>query len=222
MDLLRYLVLAIVAFGFAVFLYVEFLTSSEQQKKFRKHFDRFGLSRSGRYLSLRTFADCEQRLSGVSRVVVISSQIENPTSSLARAVIDNFSQGIRYEFFIGKGMEDQDQIEKYSTWFRSLFNSVSTYSDQSFKFEDLFSVKVLPIAWRGSPYVFHVSDVDNEEIVYAYRGQDLGSGISQSYERVSLQEAMTIISLCAASSREFRGAMPGELSSTNVVALNRH
>jgi len=208
------------------FLFIEYMASDATRQRLSQLYKRAVGVGDDRYLSLRTFADCEHELSGVSRVVVICSHVEKPTSKLASAVIDNFGQGIKYEFFVGKGGAGTIELQNYYSWFQALFSAAAQIDGNSKKvlFQDVFSVRLLDIPWRGSPYVFHVSEKKSNghenEVVYAYRGLDLTSGISKFYERVSLQEAMTIITLCAAASKDFQSAIPLNVSDEgNVVPL---
>lgn len=66
----------------AAFVYLEYFASETIRLSFSRRFGFLGLIGNDRYLSLRTFAECERRLSGVSRVVVVCDHVEHPTSAL--------------------------------------------------------------------------------------------------------------------------------------------
>ncbi len=219
-------VIILCTFSILIFVYLEFFASTKVKAWVNRKFVFVGLFGNDKYVSLRTFAEFEQKLRGISRVVVVCEYVERPTKKLAQAVIDNFSEGIKYQFFIASENIENQTLQEYYDWFEALYN-VSTQLQSANKntsnFNRLFSVRTIMTRWHGSPYVFHVSDIGDEEVVAAYRGLDLRTGISRYYERIGLQEAMTIISLCSIASKDFREALPVDVTADgqNVLYLKK-
>jgi len=238
-DALFHIATFVCGTALAGFLYLEFFSSEAVRSWIVRTVGPFSTFSNDRYISLRTFSECERRLTGVSRVVVVCERVERPTSKLAEAVLDNFAEGIKYEFFIAKEtleVEEQLILRQYRDWFAALFDAAmiqrprSASATTGLKFDDLFSVRVISARWHGPPYVFHISDISGSnaaaesEVVRTYRGLQLRRGISLYYVKVALPEAMGIISLCAAASKDFREAVPIDVSKdgSKVILLSDH
>ncbi|MFZ1654512.1 MAG: hypothetical protein WBO92_03710 [Candidatus Moraniibacteriota bacterium] len=170
-------------------------------------------------MDVEEFARFEKDLPGLLRAVILSAKIENPTRALFDAVVDNFQQGVIYEFFVGSKSANRTELENYENWFHRIFEVAKPIAPESGpnseihrkQASDLLKIRVLKLEWeKNVPYVFYYfrRDSSANTSVIAFRGDTPGSGISKRYSAVEPDEARSIIELCSAASEEFRSALP--------------
>lgn len=157
------------------------------------------------WLNRLEFAQLEKDLPGLQTVLFLGEKVERPTPALAHAVLDNFSEGVKYAFFVSNSDNDEADLISYREWFRHLFdvaNQLGNAAGAGRCFEDVLSIKRLPGSWVYVPYVFYIFNEDGRERILALKGSEVGVGLARKYMVVREAEARTIMSLVSMSSKD--------------------
>lgn len=166
-------------------------------------------------LNQTEFAQLEKDLPGLRSVTFVGKSVQEPTPALAHAVLDNFSEGVRYAFFVSKIDNNDDDLSQYRNWFKALFDASVSWrlknneARSTLTFSDLFLIARLPGDWQYVPYVFYSFGDGSSERLLALKGTEVGVGISSGYIVVAEAEAQTIIGLVSMSSSAFGTEMEG-------------
>jgi hypothetical protein len=188
-------------------------------------------------LTVEELALVEKLVPRLRSVVILSHRVDEPNAALARALLDNFQEGAAYTFFVSPDQAHDEHLTRYQNWFEHIFMAAQgaaprdTHNSaiQKKEFRDVFSIKRLPLTWNNVPYVFYSFENDSGDLsTIAFRGTEVGVGISDSYDRVGPIEARAIIDLCSAASAEFSPALgdseldlDDEIPDQKVVPLRR-
>lgn len=188
------------------------------------------------WFSLSDISIVEKYIPQIESVVVISSVVQEPQTSLYEAVKDNFQQGARYAFYVSSAGTTAHDLAVYRGWFEAIFNLAKHSAPnegensriQSATFELHFSVRQLGFDWHSAPFIFYTyQDGESGTSIIAFRGDDEGVGISQLYRRVDPDIAADLLNLASAASHEFSEELPTEsagieidLPSTPIEASN--
>jgi hypothetical protein len=169
-------------------------------------------------LTVEELALVEKYVPRLRSVVIMCHRVDQPNPSLAKAVLDNFQQGAEYTFFVSPGGAHDKDLADYRDWFSHIFavadKAAPTAGENSTirsrTFEDVFSIKRLPLEWNNVPYVFYSFENDNGNLsTIAFRGTEMGVGISPWYDRMPPVAARALIDLASAASAEFSPAIGG-------------
>lgn len=158
--------------------------------------------RPQKVLTLNEFGLVERDFPGLSEVIVVCHMVEDPDSSLREAVIDNFKEGVRYQFCVSRSNYKAAQ-RAYEEYFRSIFqiakSECGVQSDAEIcdlNFDDLFRISPLRSEWSAWPYVFYVSvDADGQTGVAGYRGDQRKEGIAEHYVQLRPTETESILNV---------------------------
>jgi hypothetical protein len=134
----------------------------------------------------------ERDMRALKRVIVIADKVEKPHSILEEAVENNFNEGIQYIFLVSTS-KAEDELTNYYTIFEARAKIVAKRLNRDVA--SLLQIKRLPMDWNNYPYILYQCEdqVDNTRLVtYAFRGNELGKGISHYYVSVAGEDAHTI------------------------------
>jgi hypothetical protein len=139
----------------------------------------------------------ERDLRKLKEVVVILDTIERPYHLLLDAVLNNFSESVRYRFFVA-----EQNFEACHAHFKPFFEQLvevaaNIKGSQIEPNAELCHIYKLPYRREGYPYIFycyangvdHLSEQRNSMHIIAFRGCDKGRGIAELYKRVEPTEA---------------------------------
>lgn len=200
------LVHAFIIFRWPDLPYVQFLTAKlyRQPKNLADLNNRHWLRRDD-------FAQLEKDFPDLCSVIVVSKTVDRPTKELAHAVLDNFSEGVKYSFFVAHNENTDETLAQYRSWFRMLYDAsmVANTSASPLSFDECFCIRRLPGQWEYVPYVFYTFSVKGSEKLLALKGNESGVGIAAGYARVAETEAKTIIDLLSLGSVAFGEEISG-------------
>ena len=171
------------------------------------------------WYSLSDISIIEKYIPNIESIVIICSIVQQPERMLYAAVADNFQQGARYAFYVSKSNIKHDDIILYTHWFKSIFEkareNAPTSGDNSAiwltAFSDRFSVQSIGFDWESAPYIFYCyKDMIGEQSIIAFRGEDLGVGISDIYRKVDPEIAIDLLKLASEASEDFSQELPSE------------
>lgn len=136
----------------------------------------------------------ERDLIGLKRVIVIADHVEKPQSTLAEAVQNNMGEGVEYLFLVSSSKAEEELDSFYL-----IFEAYAKIAAKELQVDKsaLIKIKQLPYDWNNYPYILYqcMSESNPAELVtYAFRGNELGKGISAQYESVVGADAHTIAS----------------------------
>jgi hypothetical protein len=173
----------------------------------------------------------EKILPNLRSVVVLCNKIDDPNVEFKKAVLDNFSEGVSYSFFVSKANSSKPQLDRYRDTFLHLHaaslpvestDPKASKASPCISFSDFFSIGVLPLDWQNVPYIFYVfGKKDHAAVTIAFKGTEPGVGISSSYVKVEETEARAILDLCRVASNELESAfVDEELEIVEIIPWN--
>ena len=148
-----------------------------------------------RFLSVEDLGKLESDSGELSEVLIFARLIENPSGSLAKAVENNLSKGVKYSFLVSNS-NAKEEINSYYKIFKALAEIVSAKNGRKIISNDMVSIKRLPYDWPDVPYIFYtyrkkIGEEKIEEVV-AYRGNQKGEGIADFYEKLPSSQSKSI------------------------------
>ena len=138
----------------------------------------------------------ERDIRNLKEVAIILDKIEEPFYLLKDAVLENFSQGTVYRFFVS-AENFELSFDKFKPFFDGLVEEAARVSGQVGR--NLCHIYRLPHARRDYPYIFYCySDENSTENlpvnIIGFRGSDIGKGIAEKYRRLEPVIAFTLLS----------------------------
>jgi hypothetical protein len=150
------------------------------------------------WLSTEEMGRIEKDLPNCKEVILIADSISVPSQNKYKeimfALIDNFKEGVEYNFLVDNGFYESNS-KTVSKRYQNIIDiakdmhpspsSVGTFRLHSWPFKK---------PEKDYPYLFYryVSRSGDEQIM-AFRGEDAGVGISQYYRRLEPEVAKTIL-----------------------------
>jgi hypothetical protein len=144
----------------------------------------------------------ERDLRKLEEVVVILDKIERPYHLLLDAVLNNFSENVRYHFFVAE-RNFASSHEHFKPFFEQLIAVAATIrGSQIVANAQLCHIYKLPFRRQDDyPYIFYcyrngVERPSGQRYpmhIIAFRGCDKGRGLADQYKRVEPAEARTTL-----------------------------
>jgi hypothetical protein len=143
----------------------------------------------------------ERDLRKLKEVVVILDTIERPYHLLLDAVLNNFSESVRYHFFVAE-QNFQSCYTHFKPFFEQLIEvAANIKGSQIDPKAELCYIYKIPYRREGYPYIFYcyangidpLSEQRNNMHIIAFRGCDKARGIAELYKRVEPAEARNAV-----------------------------
>lgn len=149
-----------------------------------------------RFVSVEDLGKLELDSGELIEVLVLASLVEYPSGSLAEAVENNFSKGVKYSFLVSNSNAEKE-LDRYYKIFKDLAEIASEKSGKKIRSSHMVNIKCLPYDWPDVPYIFYtyrkkIGEEEIEEEVVAYRGNQKGEGIADFYEKLPSSQSESI------------------------------
>ena len=150
------------------------------------------------WMTSREIAVVEKDISDLKEVILFADEIRLPSKDnyqeMLMAVLDNFVEAVEYNFLVPAEFYDTEG-KRAIAHYRTIESLAQQYAEEELP-EELFSLHRYPHDARASdyPYLFYRYGEDEGGYVVAYRGMERGVGISDQYQRLEPEVAMTILS----------------------------
>ena len=183
------------------------------------YYDRF-IARShlksitaGDVISLQDFALIERDLKNLKEVIGLSDTVEAPSERLFDAIKDNFTEGVRYRFFISNRNYERDKSTRLKFFHDAeiVAHQISGNKTDHEESPPLTSIINLNYDHREEPYVFLISQAEGKPSeAMCFRGTDKEKGISQEYVFLDPKSAQTMYNLLLQTGGEFFSNRPNQ------------
>jgi hypothetical protein len=169
----------------------------------------------------------ERSIENLKQVYIISNTIEKPNPTFLGSVIENFRNGVQYNFFVASASISRPMLDDYRVWFEQVYNATKSAAQsddggqirETASLDDLFQIRVLPGHWLNPPYVFYSYEPQpGHTETLAFRGSKIGGSASPFYQTISPEDAETIIDAFSRLFPDFRVALSIEAKGVNEGA----
>jgi hypothetical protein len=139
----------------------------------------------------------EKNLTNLKEVILIADRIEIPNAKnyakIFLALIDNFLDGVQYNFLVPSGFYDKHKDNVKNSYGNILQVAKGLAGENQLQL-GTFNLWSWPYEKQAKdyPYLFYRYEVDDIDEIVAFRGEDVGAGISNHYRRLEPEVAKTI------------------------------
>lgn len=151
------------------------------------------------WFSNKEIGKIEKDLVNCQEVILVSDSVRVPSKEdykeILFALIDNFLEGVEYNFLVEPGFYDKNAKELEDRY-QNIINLAKDLSDD--RTSTLGTFKLHKYSFekpeKDYPYLFYryVTETGANQIL-AFRGEDIGVGISEYYRRLEPEVAKTIL-----------------------------
>ena len=149
------------------------------------------------WLTKEEIGRIEEQLSNCREVILVADKVNVPTREDAKeimiALIDNFIDGVEYNFLVPKDYYQNHNKEIISRY-KHIMGVAEDFSESDVP-PELFKLHAYPYEKLEPdyPYLFYRYETEVGDEIIAYRGEDVGMGIASHYRRLEPEIARTFL-----------------------------
>ncbi len=156
------------------------------------------LTSDSAWITKKELGELEEKLWKCKEVILVADKVEVPTRDSAKeiliAIVDNFIDGVEYNFLV-----PEEYFAEYSKFinerYAHIIDLASDFSDTEVN-KSLFKLHSYPYikVEADYPYLFYRFETESgDDEILAFRGEDIGEGISEEYRRMEPELARSFL-----------------------------